>query len=395
MIYIFSGPTISSDCIKSILPHSIVLPPIRGADLLSLLRGKCLPRPSYVHIIDGVFYSTLSVRHKEILHLLRQGIPVSGSSSMGALRAAECSANGMIGYGRIFNFYNTSSITSDDEVAVSHLPTSPFTALTIPLINIRFTLDDLVSSAVINESSAIKILDECSSLHFTERTSSNISSLPSVMKTRPNLLSDLRDWKYIDAITALENIASKSITHSPVFDQETAHGSNYINYFLDSTPNHSRWVHLENLSTFFSAGSNSNATKHKDLNLSDLFNYYNFSCALTLVKFLHIDPSEDQIDLVRDFLIENDTSSSSLPLNDSIFLTRYSVLLCKLLILFSALSNSHGLLSYQQLFVDHDLYSEVFTSAQVDPSNLQSLISSLCPDSSLLNEITDFLNNSC
>jgi len=50
-----------------------------------------------VGIIDGVLLSDAAVGHREILNLLRRGIRVFGSGSMGALRAAELSTLGMEG----------------------------------------------------------------------------------------------------------------------------------------------------------------------------------------------------------------------------------------------------------------------------------------------------------
>jgi hypothetical protein len=58
-----------------------------------------------VIIIDGLFYHTAPVRHKEILILLAQGVTVIGAASMGALRAAELHPYGMTGVGSIFDAY--------------------------------------------------------------------------------------------------------------------------------------------------------------------------------------------------------------------------------------------------------------------------------------------------
>lgn len=55
-----------------------------------------------------------SVRHKEIPHLLANGVTVIGCSSMGALRAAELHPQDLTGSGQVFAMYG------DDEVAVPH-----------------------------------------------------------------------------------------------------------------------------------------------------------------------------------------------------------------------------------------------------------------------------------
>src|SRR5688572_31007619 len=115
-IYVFIGPTISRDDAMRVLGAEY-LPPVRAGDVARLTANG---KPSAVGIVDGYFHHVPSVWHKEILHALRLGIPVYGASSMGALRAAELSAFGMIGVGEIFEAYESGRWTDDDEVAVSH-----------------------------------------------------------------------------------------------------------------------------------------------------------------------------------------------------------------------------------------------------------------------------------
>jgi len=62
------------------------------------------------------------VAHKEILDVLKKGVTVVGGSSMGALRAAELDAFGMVGAGRIYECYRSGRIEADDEVAVTYNP---------------------------------------------------------------------------------------------------------------------------------------------------------------------------------------------------------------------------------------------------------------------------------
>lgn len=93
-----------------------------------------------IGIIDGYFEGVPSVWHKEILWALHEGVPVLGASSMGALRAAEMDAFGMIGVGVIYEWYRDHVIEDDDEVALVHGPAeigSP--ALSVPMVNVRAT----------------------------------------------------------------------------------------------------------------------------------------------------------------------------------------------------------------------------------------------------------------
>jgi len=53
--------------------------------------------PAIIGLIDGYFEVTPTVRYKEILWAMAQGIHVHGSASIGVLRAAELCSFGMIG----------------------------------------------------------------------------------------------------------------------------------------------------------------------------------------------------------------------------------------------------------------------------------------------------------
>lgn len=97
-IVVTAGPTISAADIRSVVPDAEVAPPIAFGQALSydLRSGDTLL------IVDGLFFQQPSVRHKELLTLMADGVRVVGSSSMGALRAAELHPFGMEGYGWVF-----------------------------------------------------------------------------------------------------------------------------------------------------------------------------------------------------------------------------------------------------------------------------------------------------
>ena len=66
---------------------------------------------------------------------------MAGSSSMGALRAAELWPYGMRGVGEVFRLYRDLVVTGDDEVAVIHCSADDgYRALSEPLVNIRIAL---------------------------------------------------------------------------------------------------------------------------------------------------------------------------------------------------------------------------------------------------------------
>lgn len=135
-VYVFTGPTISPAEARAEL-EAVYLPPAAEGDVFR----AALKRPQAIGIIDGYFQSTPSVRHKEILWAMSQGIHVFGSASIGALRAAELAAFGMEGIGTIFEFYRDGVLEDDDEVATAHGPAEVgFRGGSEAMVNIRQTL---------------------------------------------------------------------------------------------------------------------------------------------------------------------------------------------------------------------------------------------------------------
>ena len=116
-VFVFLGPTVALDRARELL-DATYLPPVQQGDVLRLLgRG-----PRVIGIIDGHFDTVPAVWHKEILVAMAEGVHVFGAASMGALRAAELHSLGMVGVGRVFEWYRDGVLTRDDEVAVTHGP---------------------------------------------------------------------------------------------------------------------------------------------------------------------------------------------------------------------------------------------------------------------------------
>lgn len=136
-VVVFLGPTMTLSDARERL-DTCYLPPVSQGDILSVVRD----RPRAIGIIDGYFQLVPAVWHKEILHALDAGIPVVGAASMGALRAAELDAFGMLGVGRIYRWYRSGFVNADDEVAVIHAPHSiGHKPMSEAMVNIRATLD--------------------------------------------------------------------------------------------------------------------------------------------------------------------------------------------------------------------------------------------------------------
>lgn len=164
--YVFLGPSLPLDEARPLLPDAVFLPPIQHGDLLKI-------RPAAgdrVLIIDGLFMRTPAVRHREILDLLARGVHVAGSSSMGALRAAELWRFGMRGIGRVFELFRDGIVTGDDEVAVVHAPAEDgYQCLSEPLVNLRINLSDAVAAGRLTRSEADVLLELGRSLPFRVR----------------------------------------------------------------------------------------------------------------------------------------------------------------------------------------------------------------------------------
>jgi hypothetical protein len=146
-VYIFTGPTLPPALACEEI-DAVFLPPVSQGDIIRLFRAQ----PTAIGIIDGYFENVPSVWHKEILYALSRGVPVYGSASMGALRAAELAPFGMQGVGAIFEAFRDGVLEDDDEVAVLHGPPElGYPILSEAMVNIRRTLSDALAQGIIGE----------------------------------------------------------------------------------------------------------------------------------------------------------------------------------------------------------------------------------------------------
>ena len=101
-----------------------------------------LYRPEQIVLVDGEFGQNLSVWHKELLYALSRPYVkrVIGAASMGAIRAADMWRYGMVGVGKIFEWYRDGVTDDDAEVALTYEPES-YRNLTVPLVNVRASLE--------------------------------------------------------------------------------------------------------------------------------------------------------------------------------------------------------------------------------------------------------------
>ncbi|WP_170329001.1 TfuA-like protein [Ruegeria arenilitoris] len=212
---VFVGPTLAPEAISECLDATI-LPPVRQGDVYRVVGDK----PTAIGIIDGFFEGVPSVWHKEILWAIEQGIPVFGSASMGALRAAELANFGMIGVGGIFEDYYNGTLQDDDEVAVLHSPAElGFQPLSEPMVSIRATVTQAQTAAILPSDTASEVLRCAKTMHYRNRIWSDIlaalQDLPGIAEFEDWLPTGRIDAKARDAVAMLERM-SEHLAGSPL-----------------------------------------------------------------------------------------------------------------------------------------------------------------------------------
>jgi len=161
---IFLGPSLPWELARELLDADY-RPPVKRGDVYLAAREK----PPLIGIIDGVFLRTLPPSPLEVLEVLRAGIPVMGSSSLGALRATELESHGMIGVGSIFKMYRRRQLIADDEVALVYSP-GDYRPLSEPMVNIRHALSAALRSGIIEKRERQVLVRTAKSFYFPERS---------------------------------------------------------------------------------------------------------------------------------------------------------------------------------------------------------------------------------
>jgi len=163
---VFAGPSIHGLSPPPSAELSIRRPASCGDILTATLAGA-----KRIGLIDGVFGGATAVWHKEILHALQAGVAVFGSSSMGALRAAECAGFGMIGIGEIFADYAAGRRFADADVAVLHAPAEfDFRPLTVALVDAEASIEEAYRADALPRAIYERLLFCATSMHFSKRT---------------------------------------------------------------------------------------------------------------------------------------------------------------------------------------------------------------------------------
>src|SRR2546422_9858099 len=103
---------------------------------------------------------------------MSQGVHVFGAASIGACRAAELHAFGMIGVGQIFELFLHGKLEDDDEVAVAHCPAEfGYRPTSVAMVNIRATMAAAVPSVIIAGATRSKLARIRKERHYPDRRS--------------------------------------------------------------------------------------------------------------------------------------------------------------------------------------------------------------------------------
>lgn len=169
MRVLFVGPSLYDEALD--FTGVVVRSPARQGDIAQAV----LDGAGAIGLVDGFFDAVAAPWHKEILFALERGVAMLGSSSMGALRAAECAAFGMHPIGTIARDYCSGVLDDDAAVAICHGPVElGYPPLTEPLVNVRPTLDRLRDLQVISVPEQTRIWERACRLHFKDRTAEAI-----------------------------------------------------------------------------------------------------------------------------------------------------------------------------------------------------------------------------
>lgn len=166
MKLIFAGPTLHNQEFEPGKQFRLC-PPARQGDIYNAVEDGA----NVIGLIDGVYEHVPAIWHKEILYGLSKGVHMLGAASMGALRAAECRAFGMVGVGAIYQSYATGVLQDDADVAQSHAPAEMgFLPLSEPLVNVRATISRCLELSLISNEEHDCLQQTAGTLFFKERT---------------------------------------------------------------------------------------------------------------------------------------------------------------------------------------------------------------------------------
>jgi len=167
---VFAGPSLFG-APRSLLNCIDLRAPVRRGDLSNLIESEVV---GTALLVDGLFGTSLAVTGTECRDLISKGWLVAGSSSMGALRAAELYSLGMIGFGDVYQMLRLGIITSDAELAVPYDPHT-YEELGFSLVQVRAAIGELPAEDVSPAEQQI-LFEAARSCYWMERTRWSLES---------------------------------------------------------------------------------------------------------------------------------------------------------------------------------------------------------------------------
>nr|WP_040124907.1 TfuA-like protein [Neorhizobium galegae] len=176
-----------------------------------------------IGLIDGAFEYVAPVWHKEILYGLSKGVAVFGAASMGALRAAECHAFGMIGIGEIFAAYASEIRVDDADVALLHGPKElGYIAITVPMVNVDATIAGCCTRGLISAREARHLKESARSLFFKARSwNAVVANCSEIASGRANELLRILRHNYVDQKNADAMALIDALRHADAYSPPT------------------------------------------------------------------------------------------------------------------------------------------------------------------------------
>ncbi|MEZ4294098.1 MAG: TfuA-like protein [Polyangiaceae bacterium] len=188
--FVFTGPTLSPEEGRE-HAGAVFLPPAAQGDVLR----AALSEPIAIGIIDGYFERVPAVAHKEILWAMSRGVHVLGSASMGALRAAELCAFGMVGVGSVFEAFRDGELEDDDEVAVAHATAEEgYRRLSDAMVTIRATLRSAEQRGLLSEGIRSALESRAKATFYADRSLSALVRDAAELGLSPAEQAALRDF---------------------------------------------------------------------------------------------------------------------------------------------------------------------------------------------------------
>jgi hypothetical protein len=168
-VILFAGPSTHGLDRTLLLQDGVELrPPVRRGDVDRLVEAGSTP--GVLVVCDGVFQSVPAVSHAELCAAIDAGWQVWGVSSIGAIRAFELRAEGMRGFGYVYEQLSRHEDFTDDEMCLLHFPEDPWFPLTEALVNLRHALDVRGAFLGISADAGARAVAMLSRAWFGDRT---------------------------------------------------------------------------------------------------------------------------------------------------------------------------------------------------------------------------------